>query len=381
MLPEPTPNHIKYGKWSLINYRPDEIELLASAITVPSKVQRFLSSLYTSYPQYPPVAIFKFLLLFTISTFKHLTSFYRWALNHPQFLRDLGFRESYDVLVPSYKTFWHFMHIRIGKEKIHELFSVTIQAVLPVIRKAHKNQNIGTRAILDATPLTATTHDSEASYNGHYEKYCYLWHRLICADTGIPLQFSVTTGSIHEGHIGPALVLRARLNNVNIKELWFDMKYAFGEALATYWLLGITTHYRISASWNVSQNYSWSTLQCVYYKLWKNDAYRINASYNYVLKFLALHGYLRDVGIHLRNLRIDEYLEASDSYIEEVSLRSGIEASNGYAKRNSGIKEREFRGLKHVLAHVGFYEVGRLILAYSRCREGVNGVATNKIGS
>ena len=72
------------------------------------------------------------------------------------------------------------------------------------------------------------------------------------------------------------------------------------------------------------------------------------------------------MGLHLRNLRIDEYLDAPDSYIEVVSIRSGVEASNGYAKRNSGIKGREFRGLKHVTAHIGFYELGRLILAYSR---------------
>ena len=72
------------------------------------------------------------------------------------------------------------------------------------------------------------------------------------------------------------------------------------------------------------------------------------------------------MGPHLRNLRIDEYLDAPDSYIEVVSIRSGVEASNGYAKRNSGIKGRKFHGLKHVTAHIGFYKWGRLILAYSR---------------
>ncbi|MCD6483643.1 MAG: transposase [Candidatus Odinarchaeota archaeon] len=276
------------------------------------------------------------------------------------------------------------MHIRVGKENIYPLFDVTLRVVLPTIQKALEKQKqeqeqkkktelqlemnveVGAKAVMDATPIKATTRDTEASYNGHYKMKCYLWHRLMDVDTGIPLGFEVTTGSIDEGHIGPALVFRARLNQVNIRDLWFDMKYAFGEALATYWIMGIETHYRISASWVVSQEYNWVALLRRYYKLWKDEEYKINASYTYILRFLALRGHLRAVGLHLRNLRIDEYLDASDSYIEVVSIRSGIEASNGYAERNSGIKGREFRGLKHVTAHIGFYELGCLILAYSR---------------
>ena len=111
------------------------------------------------------------------------------------------------------------------------------------------------RAVLNTTPNKATTHDTEASYNGHYKVKCYLWYRLMDVNTGIPLGFEVTTGSIDEGHIGLALVLRAHLNQVNIRELWFDMKYVFSEALATYWIMGGETHYRISTSWIVSQEY------------------------------------------------------------------------------------------------------------------------------
>ena len=382
-----TPNHEYIGKWGLITYRPEEIESIADSLVIPPEVDRALRALYTSDTIYPPDAIFKFLLLFAISTFKHLTSYYRWALKHKQFLIALGFHESYDVWVPSYKTFWHFMHIRVGRKNIYHLFDVTLRAVLPTIQRTLEKQKqeqeqkqkqktvlqseldvmVGAKAVLDATPIKATTHDTEASYNGHYKMKCYLWHRLIDVDTGIPLGFEVTTGSINEGHIGPALVLRTRLNQVNIRELWFDMKYAFGEALATYWIMGIETHYRISASWAVSQKYNWPAILRRYYKMWKDEEYRVNASYVYILRFLALRGYLRAVGLHLRNLRINEYLDAPDSYIETVSIRSSVEASNGYAKRISSIKGREFRGLKHVTAHIGFYELGRLILSYSRC--------------
>ncbi|MCD6483893.1 MAG: hypothetical protein J7L47_02140, partial [Candidatus Odinarchaeota archaeon] len=168
-------------------------------------------------------------------------------------------------------------------ENIYPLFYVTLRAVLPTIQKALEKQDreqkqktevqleinveVGAKAVLDATPIKATTRDTEANYNGHYKMKCYLWHRLMDVDTRIPLGFEVTTGSIDEGHIGPALVLRTSLNQVNIRELWFDMKYAFGEALATYWIMGIEAHYRISASWVVSQGYNGVALLRRYYKL------------------------------------------------------------------------------------------------------------------
>ena len=373
MISETPPAYLNYSKWGLINYRPEEIKKIASYLVLPQKVKRFLKSLYNTDPMYPAEAIFKFLLLFEISTFKHLTSFYRWAtaVENRQFLIELGFRQSYDVWVPSYKTFWHFENIRIGKEKIHKLFEIALTATFPIIKRAYMliyhDAEVGTRALMDATPITATSHDGDASYNGHYKVSCYLWHRLICPDTGIPLDFEVTTGSIHEGHIGPALVLRARaLNRVPLKELWFDMKYAFGEALATYWFMGIETHYRISASWAVSPEYKWPSLLRRYYRLWHEEDYKPNAGYDEVLRFLVIHGSHYEVGLHLRNLRVSEYLDAPDSYIETVTLRSGIEASNGYAKRISGINGREFHGISHVVVHVGFYELGRLVIAYSR---------------
>ena len=106
-----------------------------------------------------------------------------------------------------------------------------------------------------------------------------------------------------------------------------------------------------------------------YYRMWRSPEYKIDASRGYILKFLALHGYSREVGLHLRNLKIREYRDAPERYISGVSVRSRIEASNGYVKRNSVIEDREFRGLKHVVVHVGFYELGRLILGYSRCLE------------
>ena len=179
----------------------------------------------------------------------------------------------------------------------------------------------------------------------------------------------MTTGSVHEGHIGPALVLRARMNGVAISDLWFDMKYAFGEALTSYFLMGVTTHYRIAVSWKALQRYNWSSMLYRYYRMWRSPKYKIDASRGYILRFLALHGYPREVGLHLRNLKIREYREAPERYISGVSVRSSIEASNGYVKRNSVIEDREFRGLRHVVVHVGFYELGRLILAYSRCLE------------
>lgn len=222
----------------LITYRPEKLEVLADKLVVPKRVQQPIMRCYDSEPYYPPIAIFKFFLLFTISTFRHLTAFYRWAKTRTKFLEALGFDVRFNFLLPSYKTIWHFKHLRIGEDRIHWLFRETLKAVIPVLNGLEPD--VGSCAIIDAVPMKSTTSDKCASYNGHYKMRCYLWHRLICGNTGIPLDFDVTTGSINEGHIGPAIILRAvACSGIPIKELLFDMKYAFTDALATYWIMGV----------------------------------------------------------------------------------------------------------------------------------------------
>lgn len=353
------------GNTRLITYRPEELEELAEKLVVPEHVQQAIMNCYDSEPYYPPVAIFKFFLLFTISTFRHLTAFYRWAKTKVRFLEALGFDVRFNFLLPSYKTIWHFKHFRIGESRIHWLFRETLKAVLPVLNDM--GLDAGSCAIIDAVPIESTTSDECASYNGHYKMTCYLWHRLICANTSIPLDFDVTTGSINEGHIGPAIVLRAiACNGAPIKELLFDIKYAFTDALATYWIMGVDCRYRIAKNWRISERSSWQYLLNKYHRSWKHIAgYQPGASHKRILYLLAVNGFLRLVGSHLRRLAMLEYCEASDTYLEQVSLRSRIECSNGYAKRIGCLPFREFRGLKSVTVHIGFYETARLIIAYS----------------
>ena len=356
--------HIKNMHRSLITYRPHQIKRIAASLVIPDSVNAYLNSLYKREPRFPSQAIFKFLLLFFISDFKHLHAFWKWAYEEIDFLTSLGFDVNYYRL-PSYKSFWHFWVIRIGTAKIQELFYITLDAVKSEIQDS-LGIEIGREAILDATPVEAKSRDQEASYNGHYKKCCYLWTRLICANTGIPLGFDVISGSAHEGHIGPAIVYRAYLHGVHIRELWVDDKFAFSSAIATYWLLGIDTHYRISASWKGTSKATWQKLYTLYQRMWHIDDFKVDAGYSDVLRFLIMHGYLEEVGSHLRSLKIDEWNEAPDTFRETVAVRNLIETDNGYVKRHSGLKGREFRGRAHMLLQVAFYELGRLILVYSR---------------
>ena len=355
---------VNYTRRTLITYRPHKLKELAKALVVPPEVEEFLRSCYKRDPRYPPIAVFKLLLLFFMSTFHHLTAFYEWACEDTDFLRAVGFNLNYYGM-PSYKTIWHFMMVRIGVEKIHELFYVTLKVVKNKVESS-LDVCVGRSAIMDATPIEATSRDKEASYNGHYKMRCYLWSRLLCADTGLPLGFEVTTGSVHEGHIGLAIVYRAILNGITIDDLWIDNKYAFSEAIASYWLFGIRTHYRVSASWNFSRGTMWQKIFRDYQRMWRGEDFKAYANYDEVLRYVAIHKSLRIVGQHLRSLAVDEWLEAPDTYREGITVRSIIEVDNGYAKRMSGLKGREFRGRAHILLQVGFYEASRLILAYSR---------------
>ncbi|MCD6485543.1 MAG: hypothetical protein J7L47_10590 [Candidatus Odinarchaeota archaeon] len=58
-------------------------------------------------------------------------------------------------------------------------------------------------------------------------------------------------------------------------------------------------------------------------------------------------------------------MDASDSYIDNGSVGTRTNTSNGYIQRISSVKECEFCELKHVLVYPSFYELERLILVYS----------------
>jgi len=120
--------------------------------------------------RYPPEAMLKAAICSELSTCRFLSEFWRRVESNPGMAINLGFKidEYGNLKIPSYKTIWHFIKIRLGNEGMHELVDATVKAVNEEGKK--RGVTIGEYSIgVDACPLKAVDSDPDATYNGHYK--------------------------------------------------------------------------------------------------------------------------------------------------------------------------------------------------------------------
>ncbi len=78
----------------------------------------------------------------------------------------------------------------------------------------------------DATHIAAQSSDKQAAYNGHYKMRCYLLHHLICAVTGLTLNWVVTPGNVDEGQFMVPILAKTLADDFKPELLALDNGYA-----------------------------------------------------------------------------------------------------------------------------------------------------------
>ena len=167
--------------------------------------------------KHPPEAMLRLLALQKLKQYKFLTQLDR-ELDDAA-VKLLGFRYK-----PSYKTLWHWLNKRIGPqglETIHtELMKLVNQAL--AAQKVQMTQVVAG----DATPIQAKIQDQEAAYNGHYKKRCHLPHHLICAKTGLTLNWLVAPGNVDEGQFMIPMLAKTLADGFKPQFAVFDNGYS-----------------------------------------------------------------------------------------------------------------------------------------------------------
>jgi Transposase DDE domain len=167
--------------------------------------------------RHPPEAFLKLLALQKLKRYKFLTELYREL--DDQTTRLLGFKHK-----PSYKTLWHWLNKRVGPDGLEIVHTEMIKIISQTL--AAQVTQMGKIVCADATHIAAQSSDKQAAYNGHYKMRCYLLHHLICAVTGLTLNWVVTPGNVDEGQFMVPILAKTLADDFKPELLALDNGYA-----------------------------------------------------------------------------------------------------------------------------------------------------------
>ncbi len=291
---------------------------------------------------------------------------------------DIGFEiDGYgNPKIPSYKTVWHFINIRLGSEGMHKLVDATVKAVNEEGKK--RGVSLGEEGVgLDACPLKAVDSDPDATYNGHYKIKGYFWHNLICLKHNLPLDYHVTTLTEDEGHLLAPMLYRIRWEGIDFRDLYVDGGYAsFENTARTQVLFGVDVHCNIAKNWKFRRDGLQKNVINRYHRLPKRFQ-KANADMDDMLLALIMAGQPKPVGAYYRNSILAKYEECPDGYLDDYHLRNRVEGTHGVGKRKNKIKQIETRGIERVSIHVGLHVLSKLTAALTRLQNGI----TENIGN
>lgn len=167
--------------------------------------------------RHPPEAMLRLFALQKLRGHKFLTELDREL--DERAVKLLGFKYK-----PSYKTLWHWLNKRVGPEGL----STVHTELMKLIREALAAQGTQMANVVagDATHIQAKPQDNEAGYSGHYKMRCYLLHHLICATTGLTLNWLVAPGNVDEGMFMLPMLAKTLADGFKPKLLIVDNGYA-----------------------------------------------------------------------------------------------------------------------------------------------------------
>lgn len=327
--------------------------------------------------KFPIEAMFKTMVYFKLKHYNFLTELWDDLIASPHLANDLGFNE-----IPDYNTLYHFLIKRLNSKGTTKLLDAFVEANRKELLRY--NITLGEEIVLDASPIPAKKKDEEADWNGHYEKWCYLWHNLRCINTGLPLDFHITNGREDEAHfLAPFVLKLVTLKHIHPVKAYIDGGYASFENIARMYIyFNMDVVCNIAKDWKFSESGTGAEIQRWYNKLWKEPYYKPKADFEYMQYALLLNGGARfkQVGMYYRNNILTRYEECPDGYMDDYHFRNRIENNHGTEKRKTEIKDIEAKSIERITTHIGMHLLALHAIALCRLQNGKTTGLTNLAG-
>lgn len=300
----------------------------------------------------------RFFAYFTISKQKNIWQAYH-SLSDDEY-RLLGFKKR-----PTYELLREFIYERIGIDQFIIFFRWVVTHVITFLKQ--KGIRVGEETFQDATDKQSLKHDPEATYSGYYKHRGYKMDTTIDADLLLPLDYRPMRITEDEGrNLIPSvdqLISYGVRENLRV----VDDKYATFENIAYCELRGIQLYYKIANHWIYKNEGEPGNIRRLYQRYHQCDDFIVDADFDRILWYLYRKGETEAVGSYFRNLRMLEYEEHPEAYLEICHTRSRIEGEYGRLKLTAGFDDHPGRrGWKQFLYHIGKTMLGIVFAALIR---------------
>ena len=232
-------------------------------------------------------------------------------------LRLLGFTEK-----PLYELLREFCYERIGVEEFPIVLHWVVKETGFILKK--KKIHLGKRTFEDATAVRSLKDDPEAKYSSCYYKHSgYKVDKTIDAETNIPLDYKPMEITTNEGeHL---ISSQEHVASLGMKEKVrvVDDKYATFENIARSELNGISLYYKNAKNWNYKEESKPGEIKRLYQKYHQDDDFIAGADLDFMLRYLYRKEEFEVVGSYFRNLRMAEYEEHPEGYMDICNERGG----------------------------------------------------------
>lgn len=347
---------------SLLNLSPI-INILRSFYIDPYKIR------------HPPEAFLRLVALQKLKRYKFLTELYREL--DDQTVKLLGFKYR-----PSYKTLWHWLNKRVGPDGLEIIHTEMMKIINQTL--AEQGIQIGKIVCADATHIAAQSSDREAAYSGHYKMKCYLLHHLICAVTGLTLNWVVTPGNVDEGQFMVPMLAKTLADGFTPELIVLDNGYAHYFNYEIPNLLGI----KLLIGFRRKNKFSWrgkpKTLKLRYRKMVKAGKLTpLNLAelgmvadpeknrLEDIVCALAIVGEHEYAGAYFRNQSLSWFRRARQCWqLLYAPPRSVVEGTHGHQKDWLDLDGLVEKGLRKARLHVALCMLCEAAVALARVEHG-----------
>ena len=325
--------------------------------------------------RHPPEAMLRLFALQKLRGHKFLSELDRELDDRA--IKLLGFKHK-----PSYKTVWHWLNKRVGPEGLEALHTELMKLIDHAL--AAPGIQMAKTVAGDATHMQAPPQDQEAAYNGHYKMRCYLLHHLICAKTGLTLNWIVAPGNVDEGQFMLPMLAKTMADGFKPEVLVLDNGYAHYFNYEIPNLLGL----KLLIGFRRRNKLCWRgkprTLKLRFRKMIKAGKLTLEKlselgmqadpeknSLEEVVCALAVAGQHEYAGAYYRNLSLAEFRRDERGWKSVYAPpRSFIEGSHGHQKDWLGLDDFVEKGLRKARLHAALCMLSEAAVACTRVQHG-----------
>jgi len=261
---------------------------------------------------------------------------------HPADAELLGYERKSDgsFKTPDGETIRYNLKNRFGSKGVKEID----HAIVIAMEKAAEKLGIdfGDCCGSDAFPLKAVGSDNNAEYNAHYDVHGYkvATTESYNPETGIvPLVGDVIGINDNEGDLLIPQIQELKSYGIHVKENFVDGKYATISNIAHAEIIEETVlHYDIAENWVYDDTATLHSIKPEYQKFHHEPDFKVNASEDFMMKYLVKKGCYGTVGYMLRNMHMAAKEECPDGYLDHFHRRNITESENDYIKNDSGLQ-------------------------------------------